>query len=167
MSNVQVKGLKELQDALNTLPQKLRANVMRGALRAAAKPMAAEARQRVPVDQGALAESIRVGTKVRGLIATGAVKAGGAAKGKRPAYHAHLVEYGTAAHYIAARPPNKMLAIGVYSVDHPGARAHPFMRPALDAQAQASVQAMADYMRQRLKDKHGIDVPAPAEDGDE
>lgn len=163
-----VKGLAELQKALQTLPAKLQANVMRGALRAGAKPLMAEAKQLAPVDQGLLAASLRIHTRVKSLVAIGSVKAGGSPRNSQhAARHAHLVEYGTKPHHIEARPPNKALAIGVFSVDHPGARAHPFMRPALDAKGQVALAAMADYMRKRLKDKHGIDVPVPTEDGDE
>lgn len=167
MSSVQVKGLADLQRALDTLAPKLAANVMRGALRAGLKPIMTAASGGVPVDEGALRDSIRISAKVKQLQAVGAVKAGGRRKGKRPAYHAHLVEYGTGPHRIEARPPNKALAIGVFAVEHPGSRAQPFMRPALDGQHGAAVTAMADYIRKRLKDKHGIDVPVPLEDEDE
>jgi hypothetical protein len=72
-----------------------------------------------------------------------------------------MVEHGTAAHIIRARPPNKMLAIGVAAVHHPGAKKRPFLRPAMDAQGQAAIERMREYIRTRLATKHGIDVPAP------
>ena len=35
-------------------------------------------------------------------------------------------------------------------VDHPGARPKPFMRPAFDGKAQAAIEAMAEYIRNRI-----------------
>ena len=43
-------------------------------------------------------------------------------------------------------------------VDHPGARAQPFMRPALDARASDATVAAAQYMKERLATKHGLDT---------
>lgn len=168
MSSVQVKGLSDLQKALDTLPAKLQANVMRGALRAAGKPIAEAARSAAPVAEGDLAASIRIATRVKSGTVIGRVVAGGKGSSKRgAAYHAHLVEYGTRPHIIEAKPPNKMLAIGFARVEHPGARPKPFMRPALDTAHGTALAAMAEYIRNRLKTKHGIDVPAPVEEGDE
>ena len=86
--------------------------------------------------------------------------------------HAHVapwVEYGTKPHTITAKP-GKALAIGgmyVHAVDHPGARPHPFMRPALDSQAQPAVIAAAEYMKARLATKHGLDTAHIRIEGDE
>lgn len=72
------------------------AGVTTGAAKYTIEPLTEQAeqyaRERVPVDTGALKDSIT--SDVRGLV--GAVKAGG--KGAR---HAHLVEYGT--RYMRAR----------------------------------------------------------------
>lgn len=44
------------------------------------------------------------------------------------------------------------------SLAHPGARAKPFLRPALDSQAQNAVIAAAEYIKGRLESKHGLDT---------
>ena len=46
MSEIRVKGLAELQDFLDKLPQKIETNIMRGALRAGAKPVLEAAKKK-------------------------------------------------------------------------------------------------------------------------
>lgn len=164
---IQIKGLAELQAALDTLPAKIQANIMRGALRAGAKVMATAAKDAVPVRTGNLKSTIRVGTRNQGHTAMARIIAGRVGvKGKASGFYAHMVEFGTAAHRIEAKP-GSMLAIGYRAVNHPGAKPQPFMRPALDNNAQAALAATREYVRTRLATKHGLDVPAPLEDGDE
>ena len=176
MSETTVKGLVALQAALDSLPAKIEANIMRGALRAGAKVMLDEAKRLVPVGDpsaenkrlyggrpGLLRDSIRIKTKLKAGKVTASVVAGG------DPYYARFVEYGTKPHIIKAGP-GKFLPLGngfLKSVQHPGARKRPFMRPALDTGTGRATQAAADYIRQRLANKHGIDVPAPLQDGDE
>ncbi len=181
METVEIKGLKELYRAMETLAEKLQKNVLRGATRAGSKVIAEEAKRLAPVAppneknarlyggrSGLLRDSIRVkspqikgGTVVVGGVSVGGKFKGTKRKGAGDAYYARWVELGTAAHVIKARKPNKMLAIGVAQVQHPGARKNPFLRPAMDSQAAAAVQAMREYIRKRLATKHGLDVPAP------
>lgn len=167
MSDYEIKGLAELQRALEQLPAKIEANIIQGALRAGAKVVAAAARDNVSVVSGRLAASVRYGAKrTKALEAQGYVRAGGRGKGKRAgAFYAHMVEYGTAAHIIKAPPGAKLNVRGVFysSVQHPGARKKPFMRPALDSHAQAALEAVREYIRVRLATKHGIEVPAPVD----
>lgn len=49
------------------------------------------------------------------------------------------------------------------SVNHPGASAHPFMRPAIDAKQAQAVSAVADYVRARLATINGLDKPDPGD----
>lgn len=171
MADVNIKGLAELQAALAQLPVKMENNILRGALRAGAKIIAKQAAANVHSVSGALAESVRFGAKVdrAGGKLTAFIRAGGRGKkgsgkgGKNPAFYAHMVEQGTAAHIIKANAPNRMLAVGVAQVQHPGAKKKPFLRPALDLQGQAAVEAVREYIRTRLATKHGIDVPAPVD----
>lgn len=175
-NDVQVRGLAELQRALDTLPAKIEANIMRGAVRAGTQVLAEAARANVPVRSGRLAESVRVGSvridKRTGRV-VGVVRAGklvgskGKAKDKfADVFYAHMVEYGTAAHIIKAPPGAKLNVRGIFlsSVEHPGAKKRPFMRPALDTHGRAAVEAIAAYIRKRLATKHGIDVPDPDAD---
>lgn len=191
MADVQVKGLAELQRALDELPAKIEANIMRGAMRAGAKVLAKGAKANVAAirDTGLLQDDIRYGAQLDSKAGQvyGYVRAGG----HGGAFYAHMVEKGTAAHFIRvkqeARPTrmtrrgvkaysigtiNKMVKRGSLtiggsfvgaSVSHPGAKKKPFLRPALDMHATAAVEAMREYIRQRLATKHGIDVPAPVD----
>lgn len=156
MASFNVKGLAELNRVLNQLPVKVERKLLRGGLRAAAKVIEAEAKRRVPVRTGLLRDSIRVSTGAkRGGKVYAHIKAGGRKKGQ--AFYAHMVEFGTARHVILAgggTKAGKALAIAGRilgaKVDHPGARPRPFMRPALDTQAQKSVEEMAEYLRKRI-----------------
>lgn len=171
MTEVRLLGLAELQRALETLPAKIEANIMRGAMAAGAKVLAEEAKDRVPERTGALAQSIRYGARYDRKTGrmVGRVRVGGRGKGKRAAaFYAHMVEFGTAAHIIKAPPGARLNVRGLFltSVSHPGAKRQPFLRPALDAGAAAALQAVSDYVRRRLAVKHGIDVPGPVDPGE-
>ena len=164
--------MKELAQFLDELPAKLQKNVMRGALRAGCNVIRAEAKAWCPPGTpsaenvrlyggytGALRDSIRVGAKSSGSIVTGYVKAGGKVKGA-DVYYAHMIEYGTKAHTIKARDGGALSFGGgfVQSVRHPGIKPRPFMRPALDSQSTAATVATAEYMKNRLATKEGLDT---------
>lgn len=170
-----VKGLSDLQKFLDQLPPKIERNVLRGALRAGARVIMAEAKRLVPVRMGDLRDSLRVTTRARGGKVTATVNAGGKTKRGADVFYAHMVEFGTRQHFIAlpeeAMPMGRKgrrisirtinrraIKIGNQfisgAVHHPGARPRPFMRPALDNMAQAAVLTAAQYMRERLATKH-------------
>lgn len=179
---VHVKGLAELGKVMEELPVKIERNVLRGALRAGAGPIRTDARARAPVGPtssenariyggypGALRDSIRVTTKTRGGKVIASVVAGGKGKNGADVYYAHFVEFGTSPHSIVPQT-RRALSIGglfVESVEHPGARPQPFMRPALDGQAQQAVIAAAEYMKARLATKHGLDTAHINIEGDQ
>jgi len=153
MAEIAVSGLAELKKALDQLPAKVEANIMRGAMRAGSKVMAEKAKEQVPVDSGDLRNSIRVTTRSRRGQVTATVRAG-----DKKAYYAHMVEFGTAAHLIP-KPSRKkrlkqvVLAFGgsvKSEVQHPGTRPQPFMRPAFDKNTPAALDAFAEYVRKRL-----------------
>lgn len=141
---IKVEGLSALYEILQSMPVKLEKNVMRGAIRAGSKPVAEDARRRAPVlaepdprrVAGALAKSVRImSTNARGGVVKGGVVAGGRIKvgrGKNGAqadpFYAHMIEYGTVNH-----------------------APQPFMRPAIDTQAQAAIDATAAYIRDRVE----------------
>ena len=160
MTDIKVKGLAELQTFLDQLPAKMEANVLRGALRAGAKPLLAAAKAAAPVGEpsetnrnryklyaGALRDSIRISGRIdkRDGKVTASVKAGGKTKTGADVFYAHMVEFGTKPHVIG-------------DGTHPGVQAKPFMRPALDAQSQAAVVAAGEYIKKRLSSKHGLDT---------
>lgn len=164
MSEIHVKGLADLQKFLDTLPSRVEKNIMRGALRAGMKVVQPVAQSMAPKQTGLLAAGLKLGTRSRGGTVTAYVKATGP-----HAFLARWVEFGTKAHNIAAKKGGWLSFGGVFAkeVAHPGARPKPFMRPALDGQAGAAVNAAADYMRTRLSTRHGLDTSDIKLDGDE
>lgn len=179
------KGGKELQDMLNTLPARIERNIIRSAIRQGAKVIEEEAKRRVPVNSGDLRDSIRVSTRSRRGQAIATIKAG-----DENAFYAHMVEFGTAPHWITIeegarlkrmtrrglrsfgiKTLNQMagrgsLVIGTNfigaSVAHPGARAKPFMRPAIDEKQDEAIRAVGEQIRKRLT-KEGLNAPPPLE----
>jgi HK97 gp10 family phage protein len=175
VTEVHVKGLKELGEFLKTLEPKLRNNVMRAALRQGANVIKESVLQNVPVappntenarlygaHTGSLRDSVRVGSRVR---RDGKVVAYVRAGGKKDAYYAHMVEFGTRPHKIGK--VGRMLWINgrwVYApVNHPGSRPRPFMRPAADSTAQTATVAVGNKIKSILETKHGLDTPVSIE----
>lgn len=180
MSNVKVKGLADLQKFLDQLSPKLESNIMRSALRKGCQVIAAEAKQLCPVDHGDLRDSIRASARLKNGTVIGSVKAGNA-----KAWYWRFVEYGTAAHWIKVKEeakPWRLTRRGVktyststlnrmakrgsliiggsfvgQSVEHPGAKATPFMRPALDGKAAEALQAVGEQIKKRLT-KQGLNA---------
>lgn len=163
---VKIKGLQEIKAFLDELPVKMQNNIMRGALRAGARPIAMEAKARVAKKSLTLARSIRYNTtKDKGRLKVMAyVRAGGKGReGKRlGAFYAHMVEFGTQPHVIKAKAnnPRGLFGRGIKQVNHPGTRAQPYMRPAMDYRQMDALRAMRDYIYKRLT-KTGLEVPAP------
>ena len=177
---VNIKGLSELQKQLDELPAKIEGRILRGAMRQGAKVFEEEVQRRVPVDTGNLKGSIRVSVRLSKGRVIASIKIGGRSKQKEiiqlpngrlmmrylHPYYAQFVEYGTARHYIApvtekvlVLRPNAKASSGfanrwtswvVSGVDHPGAKAKPFMRPAFDGKHRAALDAAAEYIKQRL-----------------
>jgi len=155
-----IRGGREIGQFLQGLPVKVERNILRAALRAGINEFKAEIKQNVPVDSGALRSSVQVSVKSKRGTVYARVKVGG-----KKAPHAHLVEFGTAAHKIKAKK-HHALAFGgltVQEVDHPGAKSHPFVRPAFDSKSQAAIAATGNKIRERLT-KEGINVPTPESD---
>ena len=105
--SMDIKGTKELDQALRGLGAELGLKVLRSALMASAKPMVDDMQSKVPVDKGLLKKTIGKRSRVdkKGKSAPVVVKVGAVRKG---AWKAHFVEFGT-----------------------PETRAQPFIRPAV------------------------------------
>lgn len=175
MSEIHVTGLADLKQFLDALPAKVEKNIMRGALRAGANVIKAEAKARCPVGPpsatgakryklyaGALRDSIRVSVKAsRGGRVVASVKVGGKLKNGADVWYARLIEFtGAVAHSIEARKGGALaIGGGLYrKVPHPGMKPKPFLRPALDGQARNAIMATAEYIKQRLATRHGLDT---------
>ncbi len=161
---VHVKGLAELEKYLDQVPVKMQKNVMRGALRAGMEPVAEAAKTNIHSVSGQLAAGLKIRTRAKGSV----VMARLVAEGKHY-FVAKWVEFGTAAHNIAAKAGGALSFAGIFAaaVWHPGARPHPFLRPALDGNATAAVVAAAEYIKKRLATKAGLDTSAVLIEGDE
>uniref|UniRef100_A0A193SD31 Phage protein, HK97 gp10 family n=1 Tax=biofilter metagenome TaxID=1070537 RepID=A0A193SD31_9ZZZZ len=154
MAEIRMHGLVELKKALSTLPDKLEKNILRGALRAGGKEFQTAARQAAPVKTGKLRDSIKVRTSAK----RGRVKATIVA-GDKNAFYAHMVEFGTAQHFIKPKDRKSLFFAGLARevIDHPGAKPAPFMRPAFDGAGEAATQAFAEYVKARLT-KAGVET---------
>ena len=164
--NVDILGGKALAKMLNELPLKIERNIMRSALRSGASVIAAEARRNVPNASGELKSTIRTSSNAkRGMVEANAVV--GNRKTKK-GWYATFVEFGTAPHLIRAGKNKPVLSFrdrnGVWhralEVNHTGAKAKPFMRPAFDTKGDEAVKAVADKIRERLTDQY-INQVAP------
>lgn len=137
---VDIKGLAELERDLLKLGDKMAKSVTRKAMSKARKVVVKEARNRVPVRHGALKKSIGAKRITRSRTQSltdiiGARSRPSTVNGKKvnPAMYAHLVEFGTKPHAIKPKGGGLLRVPGVgavASVNHPGARPQPFMRPA-------------------------------------
>ncbi len=181
IKDIHVKGLEDLQKFLDTLPAKVEANIIRGALRAGLKKIKNKAEINIESKSGELAAGLRIYTRIK----QGVVKSVLATRGLS-GYKAMWVEYGTRPHLIKVQEDEKKINYRLSArrgylvreslttinrrsleigskfvgpvVHHPGAKPHPFMRPALDSEGQNAVLAVADYIRARLAAKHGLDT---------
>lgn len=148
-----------------------RKTVARNALKKAGAPIADAMRAKAPRDRGVLTNSIMVSTKIKGEAGKAAyaktmrqtagnkglaVKAmrdaRRAAKGTMPpvmmfvgpgenAFHAHLVEFGTAPHINGGKFAGSK---------HPGTAPQPFARPAFDAEKDTALQRISDELRAEI-----------------
>ncbi|SHL96753.1 hypothetical protein SAMN05518668_104368 [Sphingobium sp. YR657] len=169
------KGKSEVNAVFDRLPAQLVDRVLRGAGRAAANVVAEEARDRVTSDKVRAAIKVRTVTQGDRIIAKVRVDMG--------RYNLPLwLEYGTYPHFISVddsqregmsvgkinqRSKEGSLVIGGSFVGetvwHPGAQAHPFLRPALDIKEADAIKAAQQYISTRVR-KGGI---VGTDEGDE
>ena len=159
MADLQLTGLKELNEMLQTLPAKIEANILRGALRSGQNIIKDAAKTLCPVGPpsyraqklgaypGALRDSIRVSARSKNGEVKVTVKAG-----NKIAYYAHMVEFKTQPHDELPSGGKSLFVAGLFKtiVHHPGTSGKPFMRPAFDGNAGKAIEAAAEYMRNRI-----------------
>ncbi len=169
VENQIVLGYAEVKGTMEYLWKTASKSAVRRGLYAGAVLLRDEARRRVPIRTGALRRSIeavttnefgpdgkrdqpvgrvRISKKIFAIVSgkNGQTKARllkGAKNIKGRAYprnYAHLVEYGTRAHFLGSSSStgHKM---------HPGARPKPFLRPAWDAKREAAVNRAAEVTK--------------------
>lgn len=150
--NVRIDGLKELQDALKKLPEKIARNGLRTAVYAGAKTIRDEAKVRAPVYTGPVSEGHPPpGTLARSIIMKQIPEESGmyrqtfyvtVRQGKKyrkqgkkgnlsqDAFYWRFVELGTA----------KMSA-------------HPFIRPAFESKKMEAVEAIKTRLAERIEEE--------------
>jgi HK97 gp10 family phage protein len=147
-----VSGLKELSAALRELPLRIARNALRGSVAAAAAVIRTEARQRAPVSAGPNLP----GDPLPGTL-------------KRAIYQKHIAEKSGAlmqTFYVGVRQGKKYRHLGKYGdrsqdayywrfVEFGTAKmaAHPFLRPAFEAKKQEALDALANYLAERLPEE--------------
>lgn len=163
-----VRGQNEVRRFLTSLPEQLERKVLRGAARAAAAIIAEEARER------AIDDEVRDGvviSKVKHdgdrLVVKITVRRGFARS------VGFWLEWGTEPHFIAvddrqrkgrgigrinqqlreAKGDASLVINGQFvgkTIHHPGARPHPFLRPALDAKEREAIAAAQSFITARV-----------------
>lgn len=156
------KGGDQVRRFIAQLPDKLEKTVLRGAARAAGKVVAEEAKARSVSDE--VSDAISVVTKAQPGLVVAKVQVKGPG-----AYKAPWLEYGTDPHFItvddsqrqgmSASRINKLGKAGTLVINgeavgttvfHPGARPHPFLRPALDTKEAEAIAAAQSYINARV-----------------
>ena len=135
MATSETPGLDDFLAYLTDSPAAMQLGVAAG-LWASAQLIEAQAKANCPVGHGALRDSIRASIKEVGTKVLASVTAGGAVPGGAYIAYAHLVEFsGAAPHQIQSRSGKRLTFNGrsYKAVQHPGMKAKPFLRPALDA----------------------------------
>ncbi len=122
--SVKLLGAKELDRKLRKLEPKIGKKVIKGALREAAKMILKVAKQKVPVDTGALKKDLKVRAMKRKKGRYGVLIGTAAGWGKGKTFYGAYLEFGT-----SKRP------------------AKPFLRPAFDETKEAVIRRL----KRRLK----------------
>lgn len=178
---MKAEGIDEVRNALDGVRKSVKARILKSAVAYAIKPMVPATKSAVPRKFGTLAKSIisRVKRYTKGEDAvvvalvgpeakyketvTGSIPfmgpRNGVSREQKPSKYAHLVEHGTKAHFIPApgfgRKAQKTKAqFGMKSTPgwtHPGAKAHPFLKPTAERMQSTVVERMRDQVLKRVK----------------
>jgi hypothetical protein len=184
------KGFDEFEAFCTAFPNKLGA-ILRGGMRAGGQVIADEAKARC-IDAEVAAATDVGSTRINKSEQSVSVRIRVDPK-KKGAFKARWIEHGTLPHFISVKEEDKPTAttrrgtrtwsIGqinrsirrggllidgrfAEAVHHPGARAVPFLRPALDAVQGEAIAAVGKYVGERLT-KAGFDGPTPFASEDE
>lgn len=171
------RGGTDVRRFLAQLPAELERKVLRGAARAAANVVAEEARARSISTEVAAAVKVGRPRSEDGRV-TVKIQVRGAG-----AYIAPWLEYGTDPHFITVDESQRRgMSVGRINretkagsliingqfvrttVHHPGARPHPFLRPALDDKEAAAIAAAQGYINTKVT-RAGITGAGESEGG--
>lgn len=147
-NRLRVLGGKEIEKALRRKLEEAQAG-LEDVGHAAAEPIREAASDKAPERTGALSEHIVRETleKETDRVVVGV------GPDETVAWYGHFVEFGTNAHRVT-RDQARGLAVDddgfAASMAHPGAQAQPYLRPALDEQADAAVDAAGEELKKKL-----------------
>ena len=149
-----IKGFKELDEALKQFPIKLQRNILRHAVKQGANVIKRAAIAMAPVGKtGKLRRAIKVGVgkKRKNIYAVTYI----VGLNKKLAWYGRLVEMGAAAHIIKIRRKKALTIddkiVGTV-VKHPGiVHRKPFMRPAIDNYAGQAILAIKNDLIQGIE----------------
>lgn len=144
---VTINGLKELEQTLTAIPDKLAKNVLVGAMRAGARTVQKDARSKVPVASQPHTLRLRKGQKI--TIQPGWLKKNISIWRLRDRQTKYAVQF-----RMGIRAPKKgPLAYYGYFIERGTSKmqARPFMRPAFDQQYEAAVDAVKIYLSERIE----------------
>ena len=157
---IEVRGLMQLNRALEGLEKKAQKNAIRAAVRAGGRVIVKEARRRLPSEYGTLKKSITVKVlrgrptsqaAIVGPSTAGLTRAGKTKRPKNDGWYGHIVEFGTLG---SRRTP---LAAGTkrrrkYKSGLPkGLAPHPFLRPAIAATKNKVVKVFIVKLDEAIK----------------
>lgn len=188
MADAAVKGLKEVLDMLSQLGPKIERQALTSGMRAGGNVVRDEARMRAPKRTGRMAKAIVTGSPRKNQDGTFSVRVY-VDERKPNGFLGWFHEYGVAPHLVTVQDEEKptrtlrsgrveqwsmkfinravkggSLVIGQNFVgpvvQHPGHRAHPFMRPALDAKQTEVVNAIRAKIIDVVEGKTGFNIGA-------
>lgn len=159
---IEIKGLKELHDQLQTLPARVEKNVLSGAMNQGINIIRDAAKQ--TVDSKKIRKAIKsrqVKGKPGSVIRQVYIK---------DVFYAKFLEFGTASYYTGQgktvgapyqiKPTRKksLKTDDEYfsSALHPGIKPKPFLRPAFDSSSGRAIDAMKSYIKIRLPMEMGV-----------
>ena len=158
----EIKLDKSLQRQLNKAVKKLPASVFNRCVKSATIKAAAairkEARNLAPKKTGALRKSIgtvaivdKKALKIQSIVKPRAKK--GDTDKASPTKYAHLVEFGTQAHWIKPKTGKALKTpLGIFAVvDVEGIKPHPFLRPAYDNKKEEAVKIFIQVVLDKIK----------------
>lgn len=165
VSTVEVKGMTALLKALDELPNNIEQRMLKDSLHVAVGPI--YRRAKATLDQHVLTGRLTGSLKVMDVTPKRRnITEVGVAAGDFRLFHRtvnpYWLEFGTAAHHIQARKAGALRLHGnkmVMSVEHPGAKAFPYMRPAFDGGYQEALDILGRMIHDHLEQYYGR-IPA-------
>lgn len=142
----ELKGFKELDKLLKQLPQEAAKKALEPAVRAGANVIRKEARANAPGKELKrhiiVKKSRRTQYSVTYQIGT-----------TKKAFYAHFFEFGTSPHLIKVFKKKSLAGGGAFfgkEVQHPGQKAKPFLRPAMDTKRGEALQKIGEKLMETI-----------------